>query len=405
MIHLFNNYSLKQKPYILVKPVIAFMVYQPLEDSLLLMKYVDKYSKGQVLDIGTGSGVLAVEAAKNAENVLGVDIDEKAVKYCKKNVKDKKIKFLKSNLFKDVKGRFDLIVFNPPYLPKDKDDKDIAHCGGKHGYEIVERFIRKVGDYLEPDGKILLLFSSLTNKEKVDGFVSESLLGFELLEEKSFFFEKLYVYLLWKSDILIELEKKFEKIKFLEKGHRGVLFTGKLEGKKVAIKVNNPKSEAIERIGNEGNWLERLNDHGIGPKLLVKEKEYFAYRFVEGDFILDFLGKACKRDIVKVIREVFEQLFVLDKLGVNKEEMHHPVKHVIVGKNLKVILLDFERCHRSLKPKNVTQFCQFVCLKKVSELLGKKKIKISMKKMIKSAKMYKDEMSEENLEGILENIK
>ena len=371
----------------------------------MLIKYVDKYSKGSVLDIGTGSGVLAVEAAKKAKRVVGVDIDEKAVKYCKKNVKNKKIKFLKSNLFKNVKGRFDLIVFNPPYLPKDKDDKDIAHCGGKHGYEVIEKFLREVDDYLEPDGKILLLFSSLTNKEKVDEFVSESLLGFELLEEKSFFFEKLYVYLLWKSEILIELEKKFEKIKFMGKGHRGLLFTGKLNRKKVAIKVKNPESEAVGRIGNEGSWLERLNNRGIGPKLLVKEKEFFAYKFVEGEFILDFLEKACKRDIVKVITTVFEQLFILDKLGVNKEEMHHPVKHVIVGKNLKVILLDFERCHRSLKPKNVTQFCQFVCLKKVSELLGKKKIKISMKKMIKSAKMYKDEMSEENLEGILENIK
>ncbi|MDP7610234.1 MAG: methyltransferase, partial [Candidatus Woesearchaeota archaeon] len=381
----------------------------PRPETETIVEQVVRRFKGKgslnILDIGTGSGVLAVEAAKNAETVVGVDIDEKAIKYCKKNVKDEKIRFFKGNLFKDVKGKFDLIVFNPPYLPKDKEDKDIAHCGGKHGYEVVERFIREVGDYLEPDGKVLLLFSSLTNKEKVDGFVKENLLGFELLEEKSFFFEKLYVYLLWKSEILVELEKRFEKIKFLERGHRGMLFTGKFDGKKVAIKVKNPESEAIERIGNERNWLERLNNRGIGPKLLVKEKEYFAYRFVEGEFILDFLGRACKRDIVKVITAVFEQLFVLDKLGVNKEEMHHPVKHVIVGKNLKVTLLDFERCHRSLKPKNVTQFCQFVCLKKVSELLKKKKIKISMKKMIKSAKMYKGEMSEESLEGILENIK
>ncbi|MAG08451.1 hypothetical protein CMO89_03185 [Candidatus Woesearchaeota archaeon] len=380
------------------------MIYKPREDSLLLKKYVSKYSKGLVLDIGTGSGILAVEAAKKAKKVVGVDIDEKAVKYCKKNAKNKKIRFVKSDLFKNVKGKFDFIVFNPPYLPEDKMDKDKALDGGKKGYEVIERFLVEVNEHLKPNGKVLLLFSSLTNKEKVEQFINRNLLESKLLEEKSFFFEKLYVYLLSKSNILKKLEKRFSNIRYLAKGHRGLLFTALYKKKKVTIKIKNPESEAVGRISNETDWLKKLNKARIGPKLLFKDKEYFAYNYIEGDFILDFIRKAKKKEVIDIIKNVFGQMFVLDKLGVNKEEMHHPVKHVIIGKSLKVTLLDFERCHKSLKPKNVTQFVQFVSSSNVQDLLKKKRVKVSRSLIRKYAAKYKKERIKDNLNNILDCI-
>jgi len=61
-----------------------------------------------------------------------------------------------------------------------------------------------------------------------------------------------------------------------------------------------------------------------------------------------------------VLKNVFEQCYKMDKLGLNKEEMHHPVKHIVVQKNGKPVLLDFERCKSRKRQHNVTQFCQFV---------------------------------------------
>ena len=62
-------------------------MYEPQEDSFLLQKQVKKYAKGIVLDMGTGSGILAVEAAKSQKvvKVYAVDIDNVAIDYCKEN--------------------------------------------------------------------------------------------------------------------------------------------------------------------------------------------------------------------------------------------------------------------------------------------------------------------------------
>jgi len=76
-------------------------MYEPREDSVLLSKYVEKYAKGIVLDMGTGSGIQAEKAAKNKKvvKVYAVDVDEEAIKHCIRNQKSKKITFAMSNLF------------------------------------------------------------------------------------------------------------------------------------------------------------------------------------------------------------------------------------------------------------------------------------------------------------------
>lgn len=170
------------------------MIYEPDEDSFLLAKYVEKYAHGKVLDVGTGSGIQAETALKFTKDVLAVDIDKEAVNFVKK----KGIKAKISNLFENVKGKFDLIIFNPPYLPDEKlEDKEskIITTGGKYGYEILEKFFFQVNNYLNKNGKILIVFSSLTNKDKIDKIIKKNKLKFRLLEEKKVFFESLYCYL------------------------------------------------------------------------------------------------------------------------------------------------------------------------------------------------------------------
>ena len=170
------------------------MIYEPLEDSELLAKYVNIYAKGKVLDLGTGSGIQAGIALKHTKDVLAVDISKEAVEYVKKKNINAKI----SDLFSNINDKFDLIIFNPPYLPEDDlEDKEIRQIttGGKHGFEILERFFSQAINYLNENGKILIIFSSLTNKNKIDNIIKNNNFKFKILEIKKIFFETLYCYL------------------------------------------------------------------------------------------------------------------------------------------------------------------------------------------------------------------
>jgi release factor glutamine methyltransferase len=183
-------------------------MYESREDSYLLLKYVKKYSKGIVLDMGTGSGIQALEAAKSNKvvKVYAVDIDDEAIDYCRQNIDNKKIIFLKSDLFKvfrvDKKFKnlkFDTIIFNPPYLPDEPKVKDLTLDGGREGYELICKFLNQAEHYIKPKTKILLVFSSLTGKEKLDKYLAKKRFSFKELDKKHIFFEDLYIYVLQKE--------------------------------------------------------------------------------------------------------------------------------------------------------------------------------------------------------------
>ena len=171
------------------------MIYEPAEDSCLLEKYIKYYAKKKkVLDMGTGTGILAREALKYTDDVVASDINRECLK------KLRNIRAMHSDLFGNIKEKFDLIIFNPPYLPKDKrEDQEsaLSTSGGKRGYEIIERFINELKNHLKTDGKALIVISSLTGKRKVESIIRKNGLALKILEEvKLPFFEKLYCYLI-----------------------------------------------------------------------------------------------------------------------------------------------------------------------------------------------------------------
>lgn len=171
------------------------MIYAPSDDSFLLEEQVKKLSKNKkVLDVGTGSGIQALAAKDSgAKEVLAVDIDEESIKAAKK----KNLQVVRSNLFQKVKGRFDLIIFNPPYLPLDeKEDSESAKAttGGKKGDEIILKFLKEAPKHLQRKGNILLLISSLTPKNKIIKSIKKNKLSFKVLSEKKLFFENLEVW-------------------------------------------------------------------------------------------------------------------------------------------------------------------------------------------------------------------
>jgi release factor glutamine methyltransferase len=203
------------------------MIYEPREDSFLLQRQVKKFAKGIVLDMGTGSGIQAKTASFKAKQVVALDLDKDTIKHCKKTyVSEKNIHFFNSDLFEifhdhfffyedgklevyekrrvedsekrkefvEKQIKFDLIIFNPPYLPQTGRKLDIISEGGEKGYEILEKFFDKVPIFLKEDGTVLIVFSSLTNRKKVNEIIEKNGFTFEQLDKKSLFFEELYVY-------------------------------------------------------------------------------------------------------------------------------------------------------------------------------------------------------------------
>jgi release factor glutamine methyltransferase len=182
------------------------MVYQPSEDSLLLASEVERFisnlknkDKTRVLDMGSGSGVQALAAIKagiKRKNIIAADIDKEAIQ----KLKEQRIPARKTNLFSNIskEKKFDLIIFNAPYLPADRYDKQADTTAGKRGNEIIIRFLRKAKKYLEEDGAILLLFSSLSKPEQILAYAKKRGYKAEKLTEKSVgMMEKLFVYKLY----------------------------------------------------------------------------------------------------------------------------------------------------------------------------------------------------------------
>jgi release factor glutamine methyltransferase len=169
-------------------------VYKPREDSFLLAKFVQKLVKGKVLDMGTGSGIQAVTAALKPEvsKVFAIDINPYALESTKNRAiqegVQKKIKLIHSDLFENVSGKFDWIIFNPPYLPSEGKIDELSWVGGEKGSEIIERFLESAWNFLNLNGSILLICSSLSNLN-LNQFKYE----IKILEEKKLFFEKLVI--------------------------------------------------------------------------------------------------------------------------------------------------------------------------------------------------------------------
>lgn len=147
-------------------------IYQPSEDSFLLSEILKEKIPEllkqnptlKFLEIGAGSGI-HLETASNSgikkENIFSVDINPDAVSHC--NLLG--FNCIHSDLFQNIKGKYNLIIFNPPYLPEDKNepkDSRIATTGGKKGSEIINRFLAEAKNYLEKNGIIFLITSSLT---------------------------------------------------------------------------------------------------------------------------------------------------------------------------------------------------------------------------------------------------
>jgi len=138
----------------------------------ILHNYNIKNQKLSVLDIGTGSGCIIISILKDRPNFKGtaIDVSRNALNVAKYNAKmhqlENRIKFYKSSVDNFFKGKYDLIISNPPYINKfylkylEKDvigfEPNLALEGGIDGFTVLKRVIKRSSRLLKTGGKLIL---------------------------------------------------------------------------------------------------------------------------------------------------------------------------------------------------------------------------------------------------------
>jgi len=165
-----------------------------------------------VLEIGTGCGLIALECARQGAKVVCTDINPYAIELVKRNYLRNQpmlkgtVEVRCGDLFSVLKSdeRFDIAIFNPPYLPTRPEERiggtgwfDIATDGGVDGLSLTKRFIEEVGKYLSKQGRAYFVFSSLSDRKKLDVYLSNVELKYKVTLSRLFNDEQIDIYCIY----------------------------------------------------------------------------------------------------------------------------------------------------------------------------------------------------------------
>lgn len=169
-------------------------VYPPSEDSVLLVESLDVWPGERVLEIGPGSGIVSIHCALNGAEVVCGDVNPRAVVLTRRNAEANgaEIEVLETDVYSNVSGRFDTIVFNLPYLPVEEEGELAkAWSGGEYGLGPLPELLKGAPDHLLPGGRVVVVVSSLMDGEHLAEVLGERRV--KVLGELPLFFERLRV--------------------------------------------------------------------------------------------------------------------------------------------------------------------------------------------------------------------
>ncbi|MHA1961682.1 MAG: HemK2/MTQ2 family protein methyltransferase [Candidatus Thorarchaeota archaeon] len=176
-------------------------VYPPSEDSFLLYDSVVIEDSDVVLDMGCGTGILALKAAKRGKRVIAVDVSGDAVANTQHNLArndlSHKCTVLQSDLTSslDEYAKFSVVTCNPPYVPAGEDRTKLDHAlvGGEVGTEFTIRLVGAVRQHLFEAGSIYVVVTSLGDPNQITEVMENTGLVVDVIARRKMFFEELSV--------------------------------------------------------------------------------------------------------------------------------------------------------------------------------------------------------------------
>jgi release factor glutamine methyltransferase len=313
------------------------MIYEPREDSELLGRVVQTHARGRTCDIGTGSGYLARIAHERGCTVTAFDINKRAVDA----LQSEPFRVVHASSITALRGRFNTVICNPPYLPNDPEGTDPALHGGKKGYEYIVRVLKEVSSKLAPGGQFLFLISTLTKPLVVEKALRDNGYEFTIAAREKLFMEELFVY---RATLILD-----RAATLLGEGWRSRVYA---VSPTVAVKVTAPA-----RAHKESVLLRAANKVGVGVRLLRVKGGAVWLRRVHGERFDEYVRRT--KD-VRVARAALAQCYKLDCAGIRKHELNRPAQNILVTETKRVVFIDFERSIFAPKPGNVLQLASFL---------------------------------------------
>jgi putative serine/threonine protein kinase len=195
--------------------------------------------------------------------------------------------------------------------------------------------------------------------------------------------------------------KRVSNVNVLGKGCVGIVLAAHVNKKMVALKVRRLDADR-QRMRHEAEMLEKANSVNVGPKLLGYTRNMVLMQFVNGFLLPEWLRKRVgKVQVQKVLRELLEQCWLLDSIGLDHGELSHAPKHVIVDKATRPVIVDFETASLNRRPANVTSICQFVFISDIAGEVAGKIGEKDKKTIIEALRFYKKCRSRESFETVL----
>jgi len=190
----------------------------------------------------------------------------------------------------------------------------------------------------------------------------------------------------------------------LGKGFVGIVVTAHLDGQRVALKIRRVDADRLS-LQHEAQMLVKANSVQVGPKLVSVSKNFLLMQLIDGAVLPDWLEAHREKEHVHgVLNDVLEQCWRLDNIGLDHGELSKAPKHLIVDKQQKPWIVDFETASIDRKPANVTSVCQFLftsggaVARAVAEVLGER----NRKEIINALRLYKNDRVRENFDRVLQ---
>ena len=211
--------------------------------------------------------------------------------------------------------------------------------------------------------------------------------------------------------VCFEGSKIVMNVPVLGKGYVGIVLLVILkDGSKAALKIRRTDVES-ERIIHEFRMLSIANSVNVGPRALGYTDNLLMMEYIEGNLLPEWIKKLKKDEkdisrLYRVLKDILEQCWRLDSVGLDHGELSRADKHIIVDAKDRAYILDFEEASDKRRTANVTSISQYLFIRgETAKLVTQKIGQVNVDRLIRTLKTYKRKSSRKNFELILETLK